>query len=106
MSTQRYRLPVRHYIVELFNQELNQDLVNALNEVAKRLKPSPTYKPPLTDVIRMSVFGRLGKSRRQSESDESDEDDGLGTPPAQTKPVVEQPTITLQPQKKIIGFAV
>ena len=106
MSTQRYRLPVRRYIVELFNQELNQDLVNALNEVAKRLKPSPTYKPPRTDVIRMSVFGRLGKSRRQSESDESDEDDGLGTPPAQTKPVVEQPTITLQPQKKIIGFAV
>ncbi|KAF8890018.1 Rapamycin-insensitive companion of mTOR, N-term-domain-containing protein [Gymnopilus junonius] len=106
MSTQRYRLPVRRYIVELFNQEMNQDLVNALNDTAKRLKPSPSYKPPRTDTIRMSVFGRLGKSRRQSESDESDEDDGLGTPPTQAKPVVEQPTINLQPLKKIIGFAV
>ncbi|KDR82835.1 hypothetical protein GALMADRAFT_88557 [Galerina marginata CBS 339.88] len=106
MSTQRYRLPVRRYIVELFHQEMNQDLVIALNDAATRLKPSPSYKPPRTDTIRMSVFGRLGKSRRPSESDESDEDDGLGTPPEQAKPVVEQPTINLQPLKKIVGFAV
>lgn len=105
MSTQRYRLPVRRYIVELFNQEMDQNLVTALNDAAKKLKPSPSYKPPRTDTIRMSVFGRLGKSRRQSESDESDEDDGLGTPPAQAKSVVEQPTINLQPQEKIVGFA-
>ncbi|KAF8195553.1 Rapamycin-insensitive companion of mTOR, N-term-domain-containing protein [Pholiota molesta] len=106
MSTQRYRLPVRRYIVELFNQEMNEDLASALNDAAVRLKASPSYKPPRTDTIRMSIFGRLGKSRRQSESDESDEDDGLGTPPAEVKPVVEQPTINLQPLKKIVGFAV
>jgi len=105
MSTQRYRLPVRRYIVELFNQELNQDLVGALNDAAQRLKPSASYRPPRTDTIRMSVFGRLGKSRRQSESDESDEDSGVDTPPAQAKPVAEQRTINLQPLKKIVGFA-
>lgn len=106
MSTQRYRLPVRRYIVELFNQEMNEDLVAALADAAKRLKPSPSYKPPRTDTIRMSVFGRVGKSRAQSESDESDEDDDIGAAPAQAKPAVEQPTINLQPLQKIVGFSV
>ncbi|KAF8158105.1 Rapamycin-insensitive companion of mTOR, N-term-domain-containing protein [Crassisporium funariophilum] len=106
ISTQRYRLPVRRYIVDLFNQELNQDLVASLADAAKRLKASPSYKPPKDDTIRMSIFGRIGKSRRPSESDESDEDGSLDAPPAQTVPVPEQPTISLQPMKKIVGFAV
>ncbi|KIM43166.1 hypothetical protein M413DRAFT_443978 [Hebeloma cylindrosporum] len=105
MSTQRYRLPVRRYIVELFHQEMNQDLVNALNNAAKRLKASPSYKPPRTDTIRMSVFGRVGKSRRPSESDES-EDDGLDPPATVPNAAVEQPTINLQPLTKIVGFSV
>jgi len=104
-STQRYRLPVRRYIVELFHQEMNQELVKALNDAAKRLKASPSYKPPPTDTIRMSVFGRVGKSRRPSESDES-EDDGMGTPAVAPTAAVEQLTINLQPLKKIVGFAV
>ncbi|KAF9475644.1 hypothetical protein BDN70DRAFT_883456 [Pholiota conissans] len=106
MSTQRYRLPVRRYIVELFNQEMNEDLVCALNEAAARLKASPSYKPPRMDTIRMSVFGRIGKSRRQAESDESDEDDERGIPPEEVKPAVEQPSMSLQPLNKIVGFAV
>jgi len=105
MSTQRYRLPVRRYIVELFHQEMNQELVGALNNVAKRLKASPSYKPPRTDTIRMSVFGRVGKSRRPSESDES-EDDGMGTPEIAPNAAVGQPIINLQPLKKIVGFSV
>ncbi|CAA7271328.1 unnamed protein product [Cyclocybe aegerita] len=104
MSTQRYRLPVRRYIVELFNQEMNAELVVALNEAASRVKASPSYKPPRTDTIRMSVFGRLGKSRRPSESDESDAEDGLDTPSAQDKQPAEKPAINLQPLKKIVGF--
>jgi large subunit ribosomal protein L17e len=83
---------------------MNQDLVKALNDAAKRLKASPSYKPPPTDTIRMSVFGRVGKSRRPSESDES-EDDEMGTPAVAPKAAVEQPTINLQPLRKIVGFA-
>jgi large subunit ribosomal protein L17e len=52
----------------------------------------------------MSVFGRVGKSRRPSESDES-EDDEMGTPAVAPKAAVEQPTINLQPLRKIVGFA-
>lgn len=106
ISTQRYRLPVRRYIVELFNQELGQELVNSLNDAKSRLTASPSYVPPRTDTLRMSVFGRLGK-RRASESDESDEEDGdLDTPAVPTAVIKGQPTITLQPLQKIVGFAV
>ena len=104
ISTQRYRLPVRRYIVELFNQELGQELVNALNDAKSRLTASPSYVPPRTDTLRMSVFGRLGK-RRASESDESDEDGDLDTPAVQTALIKGQPMITLQPLKRIVGFA-
>lgn len=100
ISTQRYRLPVRRYIVDLFNQELDQELVNALNDAQVRLKASPSYKPPRTNSLRMSVFGRL----RASESDESDEGD-LDTPAVQTVPIKEPPTITLQPLNRVVGFA-
>jgi len=106
ISTQRYRLPVRRYIVDLFNQELNQELVNALNDAQSRLKASPSYDPPQTDTLRMSIFGRVSKPRRASESDESDEDGDLDTSALQTAPIKEQPTITLQPLKKVVGFAV
>jgi large subunit ribosomal protein L17e len=100
ISTQRYRQPVRRYIVELFNQEMDQDLVNALNSAATRLQASPSYKPPKTDTFRMSVFG----GKRTSESDDSDEDDDPDTPPARAKPPEERPTISLQPLTRVVGF--
>jgi rapamycin-insensitive companion of mTOR len=106
ISTQRYRLPVRRYIVNLFSKELDQELVKKLKDAQSRLKASPSYRPPRTDSLRMSVFGRLGKPRRASESDESDEDGDLNTPAVQTDPIKEQPTITLQPLNKVVGFTV
>lgn len=101
ISTQRYRLPVRRYIVELFNLKMDQDLVSALNAAATRLQASPSYKPPKTDTFRMSVFG--GK---RTETDESDDDDDPNTPPARSKPPEERPTISLQPLTRIVGFDV
>jgi len=101
ISTQRYRQPVRRYIVELFNQEMDQELVYALNAAAAKLQASPSYKPPKTDTFRMSVFG----GKRASESDESDEDDP-NTPPARAKPPEERPTISLQPLTRVVGFDV
>ena len=100
ISTQRYRQAVRRYIVELFNQDMDQDLVDSLNAAASRLQASPSYKPPKTDTFRMSVFG----GKRTSESDDSDEDDDPDTPPARAKPPEERPTINLQPLTRVVGF--
>ncbi|TFK40828.1 Rapamycin-insensitive companion of mTOR, N-term-domain-containing protein [Crucibulum laeve] len=95
ISTQRYRLTVRRYILELFNVELNPEVVTKLSEYATGLKASPTYKSPKTDAVaRMSMFGRLGRNRRPSESDESDEEDD------------DQPILSLQPMSTTIGFAI
>ncbi|RDB17886.1 Target of rapamycin complex 2 subunit ste20 [Hypsizygus marmoreus] len=104
ISTQRYRLPVRRYIIDLFNLELNPELVTKLKECAVSLKVHPSYKPTTSDVSRLSMFGPLAKPRRGSVSD--DEDDDELDAPATTAPPAEQPVITLEPLHKVVGFAV
>ncbi|KAJ7212059.1 Rapamycin-insensitive companion of mTOR, N-term-domain-containing protein [Mycena pura] len=104
VSTQRYRLPVRRYIMELFTVELDAELVAALSEAAKTLKAHPSYKPS-KESNRVSMFGPLGRPRRSSESDddeaELDVDDELSNPPAG-----EQPAISLRPVHRTTGFDV
>lgn len=97
ISTRRYRLPVRRYIIDLFNLELNPELVLALSESAESLKAHSSYKISKSDANRLSMFPRPPES--------DDDDDELGAPIA---PVVSegQPAISLQPMSRIIGFAV
>jgi len=103
ISTQRYRLPVRRYIMDLFNLELNPELVITLKECSASLKAHPSHQPYKSDTSRLSIFGRLGR-RRPSESD--DEDDELDVPSTPTVLPNDQPVISLQPVSKIIGFDV
>ncbi|KAG6812566.1 hypothetical protein H0H92_002218 [Tricholoma furcatifolium] len=102
ISTQRYRLPIRRYIIDLFNLELNPDLVQKLKQCAAVLKVHPSYKLSASDTSRLSMFGPLGRPRRTSISDEEDELD----PPTKTAIPAEaqQPVMKLQPAAKIIGF--
>jgi len=106
ISSHRYRLPVRRYIVDLFNLELDQDLVAAFADAAIRLpKVSPSYERPKLDRIRLSVVGRV-KSHRDVDSSESEEDE-MDTPPA-TRVVQakgDDPILSLQPQRKLVGFS-
>lgn len=102
ISTQRYRLPVRRYIVDLFSLELGPALVAALDDAAARLTAHAAYKPTTSEAARLSMFGPLGRPRRTSVSDEEDEDElAVGVPL-----VPEQPGITLQPVHRIVGFDV
>ncbi|KAG5651656.1 hypothetical protein H0H81_007936 [Sphagnurus paluster] len=101
ISTQRYRLPIRRYIIDLFNLELNQDLVTKLKHAAKVLKVHSSCQLSESDTSRLSMFGPLGRPRRGSISDEEDELD----PPKPTGDLLEpqKPVITLQPVNKIVG---
>jgi rapamycin-insensitive companion of mTOR len=103
ISTQRYRLPVRRYIVDLFNLELNPELASTLLENAESLRAHPSYKISNSDARRLSMFPLMGRPRRTSESD--DEDDELDAPivPGASD---EQPAISLRPVSKTIGFAI
>ncbi|KAF9267369.1 hypothetical protein L218DRAFT_977972 [Marasmius fiardii PR-910] len=101
ISTSRYRLPVRRYIVDLFNVDWDVGAVNVFVDCATSLKANPSYRPPDSDVNRrLSMYDRA----RRSESD-GEEDDGLD--PIQPLPVMpqNQPAISLRPMSKIIGFA-
>jgi rapamycin-insensitive companion of mTOR len=101
ISTQRYRLPVRRYILDLFDIELDSDVVKALSECAKALRAPPSFKQSKSPSNRViSMFGRLGRPRRDSESD----DEASDTAENENIIIDEKPVITLRPVSRIIGF--
>lgn len=107
MSTQRYRLPVRRYILEIFSVNLDADLVVALQQSAYKLKPHPSAQPLKPAIVnRMSMFGRLGRSRRHSDDESGEdvsEDDEVETGHNAYREY-QPPTLNLQPLQRIIGF--
>lgn len=105
ISTARYRLPVRRYIMDLFNVQLNTEVVAAMVEASKKLKANPAHPAPKTDLDRrLSMFGSLGRSRRPSESDE-DEDYEMNESSQEIVPKEAPAAIALRPVHKIVGFA-
>ncbi|THH08497.1 hypothetical protein EW145_g2671 [Phellinidium pouzarii] len=110
ISTQTFRLPVRRYILELFDIPLDANVVRTLVLHSKSLVDtsagtSPSHAQPRLQP-RVSVFGRPVRGRDASESDidddesmeESDEDAlVLGKPPA------ERP-VSLLPVRRVAGF--
>lgn len=102
ISTQRYRLPVRRYILDLFTIELDAEVVAALSEAAKALHAHPSYKPA-KESNRVSMFGPLGRPRRSSESDDDEGELDVDDEP-QKPPAGEQPVISLRPVNRTIGF--
>jgi rapamycin-insensitive companion of mTOR len=104
ISTQRYRLPVRRYILDLFTIELDQEVVESLLEWSSALRapgPSRAQVSPSHRVV--SMLGRLGPpSRTWSESDEDEMDeDGMSD-----SIIKEHPAISLRPVSRIVGFAI
>ncbi|KAJ8080510.1 hypothetical protein PM082_017343 [Marasmius tenuissimus] len=102
ISTSRYRLPVRRYILDLFNVEWDESAIKVFTECATTLKANSSYRLPESDLNRrLSMFSR---SRRQSESD-GEEDDEVGPTPPLPTILEKQPPISLRPMSRIIGFA-
>ena len=89
--------------MDLFNIELDTDVVKSLSECARSLRAPPSYKQqlksPSTRVV--SMFGRLGRSRRASDSDDEDASD---TAENETIVIDEKPVVALRPVSRIIGF--
>lgn len=104
ISNQRYRLPVRRYICEMFNVELNTETVKALleHEKALKVKPTATNGRPALPARMVSVIG--GRPDRRNFSDSSDEEslsgDEMMPSVAPTAPVMK-----MRPKSRIVGFA-
>lgn len=97
MSRQRYRLPVRRYIFDLFNIEIDKQVVEDLSKHGKEL--------------RMTLGGGDADRNRQSminhpplddeEEDDFDDDFDIMT----RSQIEEQPALSLRPVSRIVGFA-
>ncbi|KAI6044824.1 Rapamycin-insensitive companion of mTOR, middle domain-containing protein [Pisolithus marmoratus] len=98
ISTQRYRLPVRRYILDLFDIELDGRVVQAISEAATNLRAPPSFRQSEAHINR--VVSMLGLKHPDGESS-SDEDELDGIPEEQAGRI---PVITLRPVSRIIGF--
>lgn len=98
LSTQRYRLPVRRYILDLFEISLDRAMVRTLTECGKALTETaqPSTSPKVSKIHpRVSVFG----NNKMSESDEEEE----LVAEVNTLPIAERP-LSLHPAKRVVGF--
>ena len=97
ISTQHYKLPVRRYIMDLFNLELDEEVVKKLYEHAKRLKLQPGMRTRAARA--MSIVGRPPQHRRVSDSDDESMSDAEELPDLK-----KHPAIKAKPVNKIVGF--
>lgn len=115
ISTQRLRLPVRRYILELFDVPLDATVVRKLTTYAKTLresdmeanepddaKPKPRLRP------RVSIFGRPTRAAAsQSSSDESMEELSMDSSDEENqprKPLAHERPVSLMPVRRVVGF--
>lgn len=100
ISSQRYRLPVRRYILDLFNVELNEETIKKLGEHATRLRMQTASKEARARASRaMSILGRPARPRHISESEDESESENEEVPEIKKHPV-----LNLRPQSRIVGF--
>lgn len=103
ISTQRYRLPVRRFILELFDISLDASVVKGLTECERTMQSSGTNSSPKVSKLKprvVSMFGRPARGRRSSESDDEEEDLDVVD---EDNDEAERP-VSLRPVKRVEGF--
>ena len=107
LSTQRYRLPVRKYILELFDVQLDVTAIKAMADAGQKLSDSgASIVSPRAAKLQprvMSMFGRPTHSRNPSGSDAEEEELVFNTPTVEQRKPQKRP-ISLLPAKRIVGF--
>ena len=108
ISSQKYRMPVRRYIFDLFNIDLDADVVKQLSDCAIALRvpltapeaagPSPAQEKPRETVV--PTFQPRPARPVVSESDDEESDDEEEV----TAKKPRAPVISLRPKSRVIGF--
>lgn len=100
ISSQRYRLPVRRYILDLFSIELDDTVVKQLSEHAVKLRVKSTSGDATARVSRVvSIVGRPVRHRQMSDSD-----DNSITEDEEPPDVKQYPVVKTRPKSQIVGF--
>ena len=102
MSTSRYRLPIRRHIFDLFDIELDSDVVKQLSEYSKSLVLAPTKTAPTSRRRAVSV---LFAAPRTHTAGSDGEDEPAQVKRANSKATNAVPVVNLRPRDTIIGFA-
>ncbi|TFY70661.1 hypothetical protein EVG20_g2351 [Dentipellis fragilis] len=101
ISSSHYRLPVRRYIFDLFDVDLEPDVVKQMAEYAKTfLVTSPKTSRPAHAPRAVSVFFAAPR-QYGSESDEEEEIAVKNRPKIPT----DAPVVSLRPKSMVVGFA-
>ncbi|KAI0061413.1 hypothetical protein BV25DRAFT_1900415 [Artomyces pyxidatus] len=95
LSTSRYRLPVRRYVFDLFDIDLDPDVVKQLGECSKTLLAPPSASSPPSRVVSV-----LFAARRSHASESDEEEDIQAHRPMENAP----PVMSLRPKSMIVGF--
>lgn len=110
ISTQRFRLPVRRYILELFDIPLDTGSVKAISGCGKLLSEATVAVTSPSHIKhrirpRVSVFGKpqRGTNGSDSESDEDSVDEMEEEMHSKAKKVTERP-VSLMPVRRVAGF--
>ena len=108
ISSQKYRMPVRRYIFDLFNIDLDADVVKQLSDCAIALRvpltapeaagPSPAQEKPRETVV--PTFQPRPARPVASESDDEESDDEEEV----TAKKPRAPVMSLRPKSRVIGF--
>lgn len=100
ISSQRYRLPVRRYILDLFNIELDDHVVRKLAEHAVKLRVKPTPGDATARASRVvSMAARQARRHHISDSDAESMSEDEDPPDVQKYPVIKA-----RPVSQIVGF--
>ncbi|EKM51823.1 uncharacterized protein PHACADRAFT_199326 [Phanerochaete carnosa HHB-10118-sp] len=100
ISSQRYRLPVRRYIIDLFSIELDDAVVKRLSEHAVKLRIKSTSGGATTRTSRaVSIIGRPVRHRQMSDSDDNSMSEDEEPPDVKQYPIVKA-----RPKSQIVGF--
>lgn len=101
LSTQKYKLPVRRYILDLFDISLDVDTVKAISDARNSMQvmPSAPSTTPNPRPARMRAFSVIGRPRAD-ESDDDNSDEDAGAKP----PIPNRPVMSLRPMSTIVGF--
>jgi len=94
ISTRRYRLPVRRYIIDLFNLELNPALVAKLAECATALT-----KATSPGASHAGMSDTLERERKALPSEDEQE-----MAPVKKSAAAIEPMASPRPVERIIGF--
>lgn len=111
ISSQKYRMPVRRYIFDLFNIDLDADVVKQLSDCAISLRvplgdqgQEAVDSSPVQEKPRQTIVPPFQPRPTRHHASESDDEESDVEEKEVTAKKPRAPVMSLRPKSRIIGF--